>query len=405
MQLTRCRPPASRLRGLNSRPCPEPGRAVTAGVSSRLRQSLMTGPGLHSGSASEWASADGSEHHGGSARTAFDFSVVPIGRRHDAPQDGRSIPMCPSRAGGRCWCYRCVSPMTSPGRAASRAARVGAGLVASGAAALSFRGTADFAEKSRAVDPGWGWIVPLVVEAGVLTAAAIAWVRSGDGMTARVETVVMASLLTLSVVINVAHAAAATLLGHVVAATPPLVLLVAAEGLLREQRRVARQMPPSRTAELDIYGPLTDLLLLGDSGPDGLPTASARQRPVTWQSVEGQSSATAEQAGPREPSLPRASDGADLPSTDGPMHPSGSMSEPAALPSLLEEVTRALDAGEAVTGASVGAWLELSESTGLRRLRELRIRHPELNGRMRRVREEESSAVVSRTQAQAVAGV
>ena len=55
----------------------------------------------------------------------------------------------------------------------------------------------------------------------------------------------MASLLTLSVAINVAHAATATLLGHVVAATPPLVLLVAVEGLLREQRRVARQIPSS----------------------------------------------------------------------------------------------------------------------------------------------------------------
>lgn len=65
----------------------------------------------------------------------------------------------------------------------------------------------------------------------------------------------MASLLTLSVVINVSHAATTTLLGHVVAATPPLVLLVAVEGLLREQRRVARLRAPLTVARQVTPGP------------------------------------------------------------------------------------------------------------------------------------------------------
>lgn len=74
---------------------------------------------------------------------------------------------------------------------ASPAARAGAGVVAAGAAALSFRATSQVAETSGAVSAGWGWIVPLVVEAGVLTAAALAWVRSGEGLRATTETVVM----------------------------------------------------------------------------------------------------------------------------------------------------------------------------------------------------------------------
>lgn len=283
--------------------------------------------------------------------------------------------------------------MTSPGRAASRAARVGAGIVATGAAALSFRGTADYAEKSHAVDPGWGWIVPLVVEAGVLTAAAIAWVRSGDGMTARVETSVMASLLTLSVVINVAHAVTTTLLGHVVAATPPLVLLVAVEGLLREQRRVARLKTPLTVAEWSADVPSTDERPVPDAWPNDAHITGARQVSDAAPAMTIQSSVTAPQAVTVLPSPTDASAGVILPQGDRLPGPSPSSApKPSSVPSLLLEVFRALDAGEAVTGASVGAWLDVSESTGLRRLRELRIRHPELDIKMRASRQDKSDA-------------
>ena len=123
----------------------------------------------------------------------------------------------------------------------ARSARLAAATVATGAAALSFRATSQVAEASGAVGPGYGWIVPLVIEAGVLTAAALAWVRSGDGLRATTEICVMSGLLTLSIVINVAHAHHGTTLGRIIAAIPPLVLLAAVEGLLREQRRCARR--------------------------------------------------------------------------------------------------------------------------------------------------------------------
>jgi len=264
--------------------------------------------------------------------------------------------------------------------------------VATGAAPLSFRGTADYAEKSHAVDPGWGWIVPLVVEAGVLTAAAIAWIRSGDGMTARVETTVMASLLTLSVVINVAHAATTTLLGHVVAATPPLVLLVAVEGLLREQRRVACLKAPLTVAERSADGPFTEERPDPDARLDDAHVTTARQVSDAAHTTTTQPSVTARNAVMVLPSPTDAPAGIILPQDDrmpGPSAPSAS--EPPSAPSLLLEVFRALHAGEAVTGVSVGAWLEVSESTGLRRLRELRIRHPELDIKMRGSRQEDKA--------------
>ena len=266
--------------------------------------------------------------------------------------------------------------------------------MATGAAALSFRGTADYAEKSHAVDPGWGWIVPLVVEAGVLTAAAIAWVRSGDGMTARVETTVMASLLTLSVVINVAHAATTTLLGHVVAATPPLVLLVAVEGLLREQRRVARLKTPVTAAEWSADVPSAVERPMPSSRHDDAQVTGGRLVPDAADASAIQTPATARPALAVPPSPVDASIDVVLPQGDRPpdLSPSSATEASSVPPSLLLEVFRALDAGEAVTGASVGAWLDVSESTGLRRLRELRIRHPELDIKMRASRQDKSDA-------------
>lgn len=332
--------------------------------------------------------------HDGNAEATSDIPVVPVaGRRHaqcDPTRTRSSLGTVTRQAVSR---DRGVSRVTSPGRVASRAARVGAGIVASGAAALSFRGTADYAEKSHAVDPGWGWIVPLVVEAGVLTAAAIAWVRSGDGMTARVETTVMASLLTLSVVINVAHAATTSLLGHVVAATPPLVLLVAVEGLLREQRRVARLRATQTVAERSADGPLTEERPAPDARLDDVRVAKARQVSDAAPATTVQPAVTTRQAVTvLPPPLTDAPAGIILPQDDrmaGRSAPSAS--EPLSAPSLLLEVFRALDAGEAVTGASVGAWLDVSESTGLRRLRELRIRQPELDIKMRGGRQEDKA--------------
>jgi len=165
----------------------------------------------------------------------------------------------------------------------------------------------------------------------------------------------MASLLTLSVVINVAHAATTTLLGHVVAATPPLVLLVAVEGLLREQRRVARLKTPLTVAEWSADVPSTDERPVADVWPDDALIASARQVSDAAPAMEVQPSVTARQAVtiPRSPT--DASVGVILPQGDRLSGPSPSSApKPSSVPSLLREVFRALDAGEAVTGRICG---------------------------------------------------
>ena len=142
----------------------------------------------------------------------------------------------------------------------SLTARAAVAVVAGGSAILAFRGTAEVAEAPGAVEPGWGWVVPLVVEAGVLAFALLAWVRSSHGEPTLGHSVVIAAPLALSVVVDIAHAGPGTLLGRVVAAAPPMVLFLAVEGLLSEQRRAAgrRANQPPTTSCLASDGPVGD---------------------------------------------------------------------------------------------------------------------------------------------------
>ncbi|MET3804003.1 hypothetical protein ABIB25_000989 [Nakamurella sp. UYEF19] len=285
---------------------------------------------------------------------------------------------------------------------------------------------------------GWGWIVPLVVEAGVLTSAALAWVRSGEGLGAATETAVMTGLLALSVVVNVAHAAHGTLLGRVVAAVPPVVLLVAVEGLLREQRRTAAAA----------FTAIGSLVLVGDEEP-GEPAArldapvtvavgstalaDAVDRDQELDAVPLAAEQPSERTSPdaREPNRtdawavtsPKfvAARGAEPPVVpDGPPGeqwisaierqvqvataadptPAGAPTKPPAEPvrsagahppptvivgpikpeELASQVRKAYRAGVPVTGRSVAGWLGVSESTGQRRLKKVLNEHTDLAG-------------------------
>lgn len=123
----------------------------------------------------------------------------------------------------------------------SRLARVGAAVVGMGAAVLSYRATSAVAAASGAVSPRWAWLVPVIIEAGMVTAGALAWLRVTAGERGRAETTLAGVLLGLSVVVQIADARAhhATLLGQVLAALPPVVLLGSAEMITRECRRTA----------------------------------------------------------------------------------------------------------------------------------------------------------------------
>lgn len=308
-----------------------------------------------------------------------------------------------------------TEPAERRGLWASRAARGAAAIVAVGAAALSFRATSEVAESSGAVGHGYGWIVPLVVEAGVLTAAALAWVRSGEGLPARTETVVMAVLLALSVVVNIAHAAHGTLLGKVIAAAPPVVLLIAVEGLLREQRRTAAQRATQAVSYTDTHTvasqqsqptePPRPLPPATDPEPPAVyrrPAESPARQPETAptaDTITAQNNDVREPADKRGaheqstdtaevPTKPTAEPASDLPprapvdhgSTQRRSHPT--LSVVGAVPSsdreLHAKIRAAVSAGEVVTGAMVAGWLSVSHRTGSRRLKALTDADPTL---------------------------
>lgn len=311
-----------------------------------------------------------------------------------------------------------TEPARRRGLWASRAARGAAAVVAVGAAALSFRATSEVAETSGAVGQGYGWIVPLVVEAGVLTAAALAWVRSGEGLPARTETVVMAVLLALSVVVNVAHAAHGTLLGKVIAAAPPIVLLIAVEGLLREQRRTAAERtlttaPPSaepmrRPAPGEPQTqPPTGPALTPPSAGEPKPAILAQQRataagevPLSVSDPERvaiqqndsrqptNESGVAGHAAAQSPARPAAEADSGQPPLhpadqgQGPHRPHPNLSVVNGIANadreLLTKIRAAVSAGEVVTGAMVAGWLGVSNRTGSRRLKALSDADPTL---------------------------
>lgn len=284
---------------------------------------------------------------------------------------------------------------------ASRAARGAAVMVAVGAAALSFAATSEVAESYGAVKAGFGWIVPLVVEAGVLTAAALAWVRSGEGLSARVETTVMVGLLALSVAVNVAHAQG-TVLGRVIAAVPPIVLLVAVEGLLREQRRTARAGEALATSQEPVVSAVGQPTPVWPAPGQWPTTAAAAPATGTTPPATVELEPAVFGAAPDvEPSAPAV---AGLPAVDQvaaimevPVCEPGDSAETRAEPvektglrELPEEELRSgaeLQAppdggddlaariretalsGETVTGGTVAAWLGVSARTGSRRLK------------------------------------
>lgn len=121
----------------------------------------------------------------------------------------------------------------------SRIVRGCAAVVAFAAAVLTYRATTWVAITSHATSSRLAWLVPIVVDAGTVIAALLAYLRISAGERARAEVAVAVLLLALSVVTQVmdAHMHGADLWGQVLSAVPPLVLVAVAELLMREMRR------------------------------------------------------------------------------------------------------------------------------------------------------------------------
>lgn len=98
-------------------------------------------------------------------------------------------------------------------------------LVGAASFALSYVALSDEAAKVGAVPSGLSFLVPIVVDGGVVCGSAVIWANAHLAQRrARFPFAFVAALVAVSVIVNVAHAAAHPL-AKVIAALPPLVLL------------------------------------------------------------------------------------------------------------------------------------------------------------------------------------
>lgn len=112
-------------------------------------------------------------------------------------------------------------------------------LVAVAAGVLAAVATRDVAVTTGAVtDPRLGWLLPIIIEGGAVTAGLLAWRRTAAGVSATWERLALLVLVVLAVAVNASHASGDSWLGVVLAACPPLVLIASVELLLRNRETV-----------------------------------------------------------------------------------------------------------------------------------------------------------------------
>lgn len=113
-------------------------------------------------------------------------------------------------------------------------------LVVGAAGTLAAVATQDVAVRTGAVSaPIMGWLLPVIIEGGAVTAGLLAWRRTSNGERAWPERLALMVLMVLAVAVNAAHADGSALLGVVLAACPPVVLVVSIELLLRNRTSVS----------------------------------------------------------------------------------------------------------------------------------------------------------------------
>lgn len=125
------------------------------------------------------------------------------------------------------WVYR-VLPTTS------------ALVVAAASFALSYVAIRDVAAEIGAVPPHLAWLVPVVIDGGIICGSVVIWANAQLGQRRELfPFAVVTALVIVSVVVNASHAAA-TPLAKVIAALPPLVLLATLELVAASYRSVQR---------------------------------------------------------------------------------------------------------------------------------------------------------------------
>lgn len=171
-------------------------------------------------------------------------------------------------------------------------------VVGAASFALSFVALRDVAATTGAVPAELAWLVPVVIDGGVICGSAIIWSLSKEESRRPLfPFLFVAALVTMSVVVNVNHAGP-SLLAKSIAALPPLILLGTLELVASQGRRIAvpaeaHAMPVAAPAGA-FTGPVddvvrvqeaavlaTDLHVAKEAAPLPRPAASAHSaRPV-----------------------------------------------------------------------------------------------------------------------------
>ncbi len=146
-----------------------------------------------------------------------------------------------------------ISAMERTRRLAAAAACL---IVGAASFALSYVALRDVAVEVEAVPAHLGFLVPIVVDGGVICGSAIIWSLSkSSGRRPVFPFLFVAALVAISVVINTAHAGAGWL-SKGIAALPPLILLgtlelVASQGRRLEQTRALQATEAAAAAEAE----------------------------------------------------------------------------------------------------------------------------------------------------------
>lgn len=110
-------------------------------------------------------------------------------------------------------------------------------VVAAASFALSYVALRDVAIEVEAVPAYLAWLVPVVIDGGVIGASAVIWSAAAQGRRREIlPFFVVATLVIISVIVNTAHAGDAVL-AKVIAGLPPLVLLASLELVASQYRR------------------------------------------------------------------------------------------------------------------------------------------------------------------------
>lgn len=111
-------------------------------------------------------------------------------------------------------------------------------IVGAASFALSFVALRDVSIELMAVDPSLAFLVPIVIDGGIIGGSAVIWSYSQEQAKRPVfPFLFVAFLVLISVVVNASHAGP-TILAKVIASLPPLVLLGVLELVAAQHRRV-----------------------------------------------------------------------------------------------------------------------------------------------------------------------